>query len=127
MEVLGANFASEIRLLLRAQPGLVIAVIVLALLSGGVWFAGLRELWPLIALPAAAFAVYLPVHVEDRFLGGFVVVLFLTLLAAVQLRACRSKERWVCCHRRIYHNCVGDSGCDAPLRNASSRHRGLWP
>jgi hypothetical protein len=86
MEVLAANLASEIRLLLRAQPGLVIAVIVLALLSGGVWFAGLCDLWPLIALPAAAFAVYLPVHVEDRFLGGFVIVLFLTFLAAVQLR-----------------------------------------
>ena len=86
LEVLAANFASEIRLLLRAQPGLVIAVIVLALLSGSVWFAGLRELWPLIAWPAAAFAVYLPVHVEDRFLGGFVIVLFLTLLAAVRLR-----------------------------------------
>jgi hypothetical protein len=86
MEVLAANSASEIRLLLRAQPGLVIAVIVLALLSGGVWFAGLRDLWPLIALPAAAFAIYLPVHVEDRFLGGFVIVLFLTLFAAVRLR-----------------------------------------
>ena len=86
LEILAANSVSEIRLLLRVQPGLVIAVIVLALLSGGIWLAGLRELWPLIALPAAAFAVYLPVHVEDRFLGGFVIVLFLTLLAAVQLR-----------------------------------------
>lgn len=86
MEVLAANFASEVRLLLRAQPGVVIAVIVLGLLSWAVWFVGLRDLWPLIALPAAAFAVYLPVHVEDRFLGGFVIVLFLTLFAAVQLR-----------------------------------------
>ena len=86
MEVLAANFASEVRLLLRAQPGLVIAVIVLGLLSWAVRFVGLRDLWPLIALPAAAFAVYLPVHVEDRFLGGFVIVLFLTLFAAVQLR-----------------------------------------
>jgi hypothetical protein len=85
IEVLAANFASEIRLLLRAQPGLVIAVIVLALLSGGAWFVGLRDLWPLIVLSAAAFAIYLPVHVEDRFLGGFAIVLFLTLIAAVQL------------------------------------------
>jgi hypothetical protein len=85
MEVLAANFASEIRLLLREQPGVVIALIVLASFSGRVWFAGVRDLWPLIALPAAAFAIYLPVHVEDRFLGGFVVVLFLTLLAAVHL------------------------------------------
>ena len=86
MDVLAANLASEGRLLLQAQPGLVIAVIVLGLLSGCVWFAGLRDLWPLIALPAAAFAIYLPVHVEDRFLAGFVVVLFLTSIAAVRLR-----------------------------------------
>jgi hypothetical protein len=87
VEVLATNFVSEVRLLLRAQPGLVIVVIVLALLSGGAWFAGLRELWPLIALPAAAFAIYLPVHVEDRFLGGFVLILFMTLLATARLRA----------------------------------------
>ena len=87
LEVLAANFVSESRLLLRAQPGLVIAVIVLGLLSGRLWFAGLRALWPLVALPAAAFGIYLPVHVEDRFLGGFLIVLFLTLLVAVQLRA----------------------------------------
>jgi hypothetical protein len=85
-EVLAVNLASEVRLLLRAQSSLVIAVVVLGLLSGGVWFAGLRDLWPLIALPAAAFAIYLPVHVEDRFLAGFVLVLFPTLIAAVQLR-----------------------------------------
>lgn len=91
-QVLAANFASEIRLLLRAQPGVAIAIIVLALLSGGAWFAGLRELWPLVALCAAAFAVYLPVHVEDRFLGGFVLVLFLTLLAVVRLGAADQKS-----------------------------------
>jgi len=84
--VLAANLASEIRILLRAQPGLVTGVIILALLSGHLWLTGLRDLWPLLALPLAAMALYAPVHVEDRFLGGFVLVLFLTLLAAVQLR-----------------------------------------
>lgn len=92
LEVLAANFVSEGRLLLRAQPGLVIAVIVFGLLGGRAWFAGLRELWPLIALPAAAFGVYLPVHVEDRFLGGFLIVLIMTLLVAVQLRASDQKS-----------------------------------
>ena len=92
VEVLASNLMSELRLLLRAQPGLVIAVIALALLSGGLWFANLRELWPLIAWPTAVFAVYLPVHVEDRFLGGFVLILFVTLLAAVRLRASDQKS-----------------------------------
>lgn len=86
LQVLAANLASEISVLLRAQPGLVIAVIVFALLSGGIWFAGLRELWPLLALPAAAFAIYLPVHVENRFLAGFIVVLYLALFAAARVR-----------------------------------------
>jgi len=86
MEVLGANVASEIRILLRTQPALVTGILVLALLSGRPWLAGLRELWPLIVLPLAAMVLYLPVHVEDRFLGGFVLILFLTCLAAVRLR-----------------------------------------
>lgn len=85
-EVLATTLVSETRVLLRAQPGLVIAVVVLALLSGSAWLAGLSQLWLLIAWPVAAFAVYLPVHVEDRFLGGFVLVLFLSLLGAAQLR-----------------------------------------
>ena len=37
-------------------------------------------------------ALYAPVHVEDRFLGGFVLVLFLTLLAAVRLRPADQKS-----------------------------------
>src|SRR5437899_5495997 len=106
MEVLGANVASEIRILLRTQPALVTGILVLALLSGRPWLAGLRELWPLIVLPLAAMVLYLPVHVEDRFLGGFVLILFLTCLAAVRLRPpikrlpatspwlCLSRWRW---------------------------------
>ena len=87
-----ANLANELRILLRAQPGLVMAVIVLALFSGPLWLAGLRELWPLIAIPAAAFVIYLPVLVENRYLAGFVLVLFLILLAAVQLRPVDQKS-----------------------------------
>jgi len=86
IEVFGRSLASESRILLRAQPGLVTGVIVLALLSGRVWLARLREFWPLIAIPVAAMVLYAPVHVEDRFLGGFILVLFLTLLAAVRPR-----------------------------------------
>jgi hypothetical protein len=92
VKVIVANFATEISLLLRAQPGLVVAVIVFALLSGAVWLAGLRELWPLVAIPGAAFGVYLPVLVESRYLAGAVVILFLTLFAAVRLRPADQKS-----------------------------------
>jgi hypothetical protein len=86
LEVLAVSIPSEVRLLLRARPDLVVAVIVLALLGGGMWLAGLRELWPLIVISAVGMGLYLPLVENDRYLGGFVLVLFLSLLAAVRLR-----------------------------------------
>jgi hypothetical protein len=86
LEVLAATIPSEIRLLFRGRPDLVAAVIVLALLSGGMFLAGLRELWPLIAISAVGMGLYLPLLEVDRYLGGFVLVIFLALLASVRLR-----------------------------------------
>jgi hypothetical protein len=86
LEVLASTVPAEARLLLRARPELVAGVIILALLSGQLWLAGLRELWPLIALSIAGLGIYLPILEHDRHLGGFVLVLFLTLIAAVRLR-----------------------------------------
>jgi hypothetical protein len=86
MKTLASTIPSEIRLLFRARPELVAGLIVLALLSGPLWLAGLHELWPFLAIPIAGMAVYLPLHEEDRYLGGFVLVLFLTGIAAVRLR-----------------------------------------
>lgn len=86
MEALAGTVPSEARLLLRARPELVAAVIALALLSGPLWLAGLRELWPLLAMSAAGMGIYLPVIVSVRYLGGPVLLLFLTLIAAVRLR-----------------------------------------
>jgi len=86
MEVLASTVPSEARLLLRTRPELVAAVIVLALLSRSLWLAGLRELWPLLAMSAAGMGIYLPILEVDRYLGGPVLVLFLTLIAAVRLR-----------------------------------------
>ena len=86
MEVLASTVPSEARLLFRGRPELVAGIIVLALLSGQLWLAGLRELWPLIAMSIAGLGIYLPLLEHDRHLGGFVLVLFLTLMAAVRLR-----------------------------------------
>jgi hypothetical protein len=86
LEVLAGTIPGEIRLLFRVRPDLVAAVIVLALLSGPIWLAALWELWPLIAISAAGMGLYLPLREDDRYLGGFVLVIFLTLLAAVRLR-----------------------------------------
>lgn len=86
METLASTAPSEARLLLRVRPELVTAVIVLALLSGSLWLGGLRELWPLLAMSVAGMGIYLPILEVDRYLGGSVLVLFLTLIAAVRLR-----------------------------------------
>lgn len=86
MEVLAGTVPSEVRLLLLTRPELVTGIIILVLLSGLAWIVNLRELWPLIAISLAGMALYLPLVENDRYLGGFVVVLFLTLIAATQLR-----------------------------------------
>jgi hypothetical protein len=86
MKVFAVNGPSEIRLLFRARPELVAGLIALALLSGQLWLATLRELWPLLAISIVGMGIYLPLVENDRYLGGFVLVLFLTLTAAVRLR-----------------------------------------
>jgi hypothetical protein len=86
MEVLAGTVPSEVRLLFRARPELVTGVIVLALLSGQLWLAGLRELWIFIAMSFVGMGIYLPLVENDRYLGGFVLVLFLTLIATLRLR-----------------------------------------
>ena len=85
MEVLAGTVPSEVRLLFRARPELIAAVIALALLSGHLWLVGLRELWPVIAMSVAGMGLYLPLVENDRYLGGFVLVSFLALIAAVRL------------------------------------------
>lgn len=85
MEVLAGTTPSEVRLLLRARPELVVGLIALALFSGRLWLSSLRELWPLIATSIVGMAIYLPMVENDRYLGGPVLVLFLTLIAAIRL------------------------------------------
>ena len=85
LQVLSGTVPSEIRLLFRARPELVTGVIVLALLGGPLWLMGLREIWPVIVLPIVGMGLYLPMVENDRYLGGFILVLFLALIAAVRL------------------------------------------
>jgi hypothetical protein len=85
MEVLATTVPSEARLLIRERPELVAGVIILALLGGQLWLAALRKLWPFIVLPLVGMGLYLPLIENDRYLGGFVLLLFLALLAAVRL------------------------------------------
>jgi hypothetical protein len=45
--------------------------------------ARLKELWPVIAIAAAPFVVYAPVHAEGRYLAPFFVILWIAAFACV--------------------------------------------
>ncbi len=86
LEALAGAILGETRLLFRARPELVAGIVALALLSGQLALAGLGELSPLVAVSIAGLGIYLPLHEEDRFLGGWTLVLFLTLIVSVRFR-----------------------------------------
>jgi hypothetical protein len=86
LEVLVGTVSSELRVLLRSRPELVAGVAVLALLGGRLWLMELMDLWPPLVLSLLGMSLYLPLVEHDRYLGGYVLVLFVLSLAAVRLR-----------------------------------------
>lgn len=85
LRVLSTSVPSELRLLFRDRPDLVASVIILALFSGFLWVTALLDAWPLAVLPVLGMAAYAIVIENDRYLGGFVLVLFLAAFAAVRI------------------------------------------
>lgn len=59
-------------------------LLVLAWRSGNV-LAAVARYWMLLVPVAAAFAMYAPVHVEPRMIAAYVVLLWITLFAAIRL------------------------------------------
>lgn len=86
LRVLSTSVPSEVRLLFRDRPDLVAGVIILALFSGSLWVTALGDSWPLIVLPILGMGAYAVVIENDRYLGGFVLVLFLAAFGAVRIR-----------------------------------------
>jgi len=84
LRVLARTVPMELHVLLRKRPELVFGVVLLALLALPTWLAGIRDLWPFVLLPIAGMSLYLPLVENDRYLGGFVLVLFLAILRAVR-------------------------------------------
>ena len=86
LRALATDLMTEGALLLRTQPALLTAVVFLMFLSGAAGLTEINEFWPLPAIALCAFAMYAPVHVEPRFLGGFVLLLFLTPIVGARVR-----------------------------------------
>ncbi|MCU1303001.1 MAG: hypothetical protein JWQ87_3285 [Candidatus Sulfotelmatobacter sp.] len=85
LEVLASTCPSEARLLFRSQPALLAGIFALAMLSGPLWIFSLREIWPLISIQVIGMAAYAPIIENDRYLGGFVLVLFFLLFGVMRL------------------------------------------
>lgn len=85
IKVLFQTVASELRLLLRSQPALVAGVILLAMMGGRLFWNSILQLWPVAVICLLSMAVYLPLLVNDRYLGGPLLVLFLALYAGARL------------------------------------------
>jgi hypothetical protein len=87
LHVLARTVPSEMRLVLRSQPAIMGGLVALLLLSGSTWFSSFSRLWPLIMIQLAGMAAYIPIIENDRYVGGFVLVLFLLLFASVCISA----------------------------------------
>jgi hypothetical protein len=77
--VLVRNLALEFQIIMESGAELVCVVIILALLCKGYPRRWVQRLWPLwfIWVPGAlALAMFALVHVEPRFLGGWLILLF---------------------------------------------------
>jgi hypothetical protein len=85
LSIISQHLATYFELFLHQENALLAAFLALALLAGRKRFAYLGELWPLPAMCIAALSLYMLVHVETRFLGGYVAILWIALFASFRL------------------------------------------
>ena len=117
LQVLAVTVPSETRVLLRSQPALLAGIVALAMLSGPLWILGLRELWPLLSAQILGMAAYVPIIENDRYLAGFVLVLFIVLAALVKFRA--NDRRAAICIALAVFAAMALSTADFTIRTAT--------
>jgi hypothetical protein len=88
LRALRTNFGEYFHLL-SAQRGIATAFLALFFFSDwkGVWLKEFVKLWPIWLPAAGTLMIYAPVHVESRFLGAAVIIVWCCLLAAIRLPA----------------------------------------
>ena len=98
--VLVRNLALEFQIIMESGAELVCVLIILALLCSGYPRQWVQRLWPLwfIWVPGAlALAMFALVHVEPRFLGGWLILLFAGGISACSLPPDHGTRRAVWC------------------------------
>jgi|GraSoi_2013_40cm_1033754.scaffolds.fasta_scaffold06898_2 hypothetical protein len=99
LHAISTNLSEYFRLL-SAEKGIAVGLLVLILFSSrpGAYGRSFMELWPFWLPAIATIGLYALVHVETRFLGAAVVVLWCSLFAAVRLpRSPWSEHVWASC------------------------------
>jgi hypothetical protein len=93
------NIALLFQTIMESGSVLVCVVIIMALLSGyrSHWMRGLRQLWFVWTPGAVALLMFACIHVEPRFLGGWLVMLFAGAVCACMLPADAGTHRAVRC------------------------------
>jgi len=94
-----SNLILEFQIIVDSGAGLLCAVIFLAMLTSyhTRWTAGFRQLWFMWVPGAVALLMFALIHVEPRFLGGWLVMLFAGAVCASSLPAASGTRRVVAC------------------------------
>jgi hypothetical protein len=93
------DLALEFQIIMESGAEVVYVLIVLALLANchRLWIDGFRQLWFVWMPGAMALAMFALVHVESRFLGGWLILLFAGAVCACSLPADIGTRRAVQC------------------------------
>ncbi len=79
------HLLSYAELLLRQQNCLLAAWLALLIVAHKDAFTVLKKMWPLLLMCCAALGLYMLVHVETRFIGAYLAILWLTLFASLSV------------------------------------------
>ena len=129
--VVKASLEAYASIFLGRRAFLLLCLAALFVLQGrsGVPFAALRERWPVLLPALAALAMFALVYVEPRYVGGFVLIVWVTLLSAVRLPAttlARSLLRVITAVVVIAATVVLLSHAVAELRNPAASRNTQW-
>jgi hypothetical protein len=79
-------------LLLRSQSGLLAGVLALLLEGGSATRKSIGRSWPLFLMFLAAAGLYALVHVETRFVGAYVAIIWIAILGGIRLASPESRR-----------------------------------
>lgn len=107
-------------ILFKLQPGLIIGCFILYYFSRRRWLClkDLAEQWSLLILPVAVMGIYSLVHVERRFLGSFIVLLWMGVFSGIRLPRSEESRPLLSCIAGLMALVIMMGAVYSPLRSA---------